>query len=89
MTAVPNKHFLVASDFDQTLSFNVSGQVLSELIGASRFEEKVEGLAGINLSSRAASSPISSAMIPSSAACAASISRRRDVASACARTFPS
>ena len=50
MTAVPNKHFLVASDFDQTLSFNDSGQVLSELIGASRFEEKVEGLAGINLS---------------------------------------
>ena len=39
------KHFLVASDFDQTLSFNDSGAVLSELIGASRFEEKVAGLA--------------------------------------------
>ena len=43
------KHFLVASDFDQTLSFNDSGQVLGELIGATRFQEKVEGLAGSNL----------------------------------------
>ena len=33
----PVKHFLVASDFDQTLSHNDSGLVLSELIGASRF----------------------------------------------------
>ena len=32
-----DKHFLVASDFDQTLSFNDSGLVLSELIGASGF----------------------------------------------------
>jgi HAD superfamily phosphoserine phosphatase-like hydrolase len=43
------KHFLVASDFDQTLSFNDSGVVLSELIGAGSFEEKVEGLALSNL----------------------------------------
>ena len=43
------KHFLVASDFDKTLSFNDSGVVLSELLGASRFEEKVEGLARTNL----------------------------------------
>jgi len=43
------KHYLFASDFDQTLSFNDSGKVLSELIGASGFEEKVEGLARINL----------------------------------------
>ena len=41
--------FLVASDFDQTLSFNDSGVVLSELIGASDFQRKVEGLARINL----------------------------------------
>ena len=46
---VPTKHFLVASDFDQTLSFNDSGVVLSELIGASGFEEKVAGLARSNL----------------------------------------
>jgi phosphoserine phosphatase len=43
------KHFLVASDFDQTLSFNDSGLVLSELIGASGFEQKVDGLARSNL----------------------------------------
>ena len=43
------RHFLIASDFDQTLSFNDSGAVLSELIGASSFEEKVAGLARTNL----------------------------------------
>src|ERR671915_1816061 len=43
------KHFLVASDFDQTLSFNDSGLILSELIGASNFPSKVEGLARSNL----------------------------------------
>jgi HAD superfamily phosphoserine phosphatase-like hydrolase len=43
------KHFLLASDFDQTLSFNDSGVVLSELIGASGFQEKVAGLARSNL----------------------------------------
>src|SRR5689334_25223561 len=43
------RHFLVASDFDQTLSFNDSGLVLSELIGATRFEEKVAGLARSHL----------------------------------------
>jgi HAD superfamily phosphoserine phosphatase-like hydrolase len=48
-TAPVNKHFLVASDFDQTLSFNDSGVVLSELIGASSFQEKVAGLASSNL----------------------------------------
>src|SRR5512132_3258471 len=43
------KHFLVASDFDQTLSFNDSGLVLSQMIGASGFQEKVAGLARTNL----------------------------------------
>jgi phosphoserine phosphatase len=43
------RHFLVAADFDQTLSFNDSGLVLSELIGATGFEEKVAGLARSNL----------------------------------------
>ena len=46
--AIP-RHYLLASDFDQTLSFNDSGLVLSELIGASRFQEKVSGLARTNL----------------------------------------
>ena len=43
------RHFLVASDFDQTLSFNDSGLVLSELLGAHGFQEKVDGLARSNL----------------------------------------
>jgi phosphoserine phosphatase len=43
------KHFLLVSDFDQTLSFNDSGLVLSELLGAPGFQEKVAGLARSNL----------------------------------------
>jgi phosphoserine phosphatase len=43
------KHFLLASDFDQTLSFNDSGFVLSELLGLTGFRERVEGLAKSNL----------------------------------------
>lgn len=42
-------NYLVASDFDQTLSFNDSGVVLSELLGLSNFAEKVSGLTKINL----------------------------------------
>jgi len=50
MTAARHpRHFLVASDFDQTLSFNDSGLVLSELIGVTGFQEKVDGLAHSNL----------------------------------------
>ena len=45
----PVEHFLLASDFDQTLSFNDSGVVLSELIGVPGFQQKVEGLAHTNL----------------------------------------
>jgi HAD superfamily phosphoserine phosphatase-like hydrolase len=48
-TASSKRHFLVASDFDQTLSFNDSGLILSELIGAAEFERKVAGLARSNL----------------------------------------
>jgi len=47
--AVGERHYLLASDFDQTLSFNDSGHVLSELIGAQDFDSKVAGLAGTNL----------------------------------------
>jgi len=43
------KHYLLASDFDQTLSFNDSGIILSELLGASGFEQKVEGLSRMHL----------------------------------------
>lgn len=41
--------YLLASDFDQTLSFNDSGVVLAELIGVQGFHDKVRGLAQINL----------------------------------------
>ena len=43
------KHYMLASDFDQTLSFNDSGHVLAELLGVSDFEHKVAGLARSNL----------------------------------------
>jgi 2-hydroxy-3-keto-5-methylthiopentenyl-1-phosphate phosphatase len=43
------KQFLLASDFDQTLSFNDSGVALSELIGFKGFHEKVKGLSEMNL----------------------------------------
>jgi 2-hydroxy-3-keto-5-methylthiopentenyl-1-phosphate phosphatase len=43
------KQFLFVSDFDQTLSFNDSGLVLSKLIGVSGFEERVRGLSDIHL----------------------------------------
>jgi phosphoserine phosphatase len=43
------KRYLVASDFDQTLSFNDSGRVLSEILGIPGFDEKVSGLAKANL----------------------------------------
>ncbi len=43
------KHYLVASDFDQTLSFNDSGTVLSEVLGTNGFREKVAGLSRLNL----------------------------------------
>src|SRR5712692_8108596 len=45
------KHYLFASDFDRTLSFNDSGYVLSELLGipTEEFERKAAGMARLNL----------------------------------------
>lgn len=43
------KQYLLASDFDQTLSFNDSGIVLSELLGVNGFLERVQGLARIHM----------------------------------------
>lgn len=43
------RHYLLASDFDQTLSFNDSGIVLSDLLGIRGFQERVAGLARSNL----------------------------------------
>ena len=51
MPKKPLKHYLFASDFDQTLTFNDTGYVLSELIGISveEFERKTKGMAKLNL----------------------------------------
>lgn len=51
---MPNKsrkHYLFASDFDQTLTFNDTGYVLSELVGipVEEFERKIKGMAKLNL----------------------------------------
>ena len=43
------KAYLLISDFDQTLSFNDSGLVLSELLGIQGFGERVAGLSNIHL----------------------------------------
>src|SRR5687768_9250239 len=47
--ALPGRHFLIAADFDQTLSLDDSGQVLADVIGAPGFRERVDGLAASNL----------------------------------------
>ena len=45
------KRYILASDFDQTLSFNDSGYVLAELIGipGQEFERRIHGMARLNL----------------------------------------
>jgi len=43
------REYLLVSDFDQTLSFNDSGIVLSELLGIPGFNERIAGLANIHL----------------------------------------
>src|SRR6266542_2301439 len=48
-TSHPARPYLLASDFDQTLSFHNTGFVLSELLGVSGFQEKVAGLSHIPL----------------------------------------
>ncbi|MGA9527951.1 MAG: haloacid dehalogenase-like hydrolase [Terriglobales bacterium] len=51
MASNNRKHYLFASDFDQTLTFNDTGYVLSELVGISlqEFERKTKGMAQLNL----------------------------------------
>src|SRR5215472_6733870 len=51
MTETALKRYIFASDFDQTLSFNDSGYVLSEMLGipADEFERKAVGMARLNL----------------------------------------
>jgi 2-hydroxy-3-keto-5-methylthiopentenyl-1-phosphate phosphatase len=49
MLQLEPKDFLFVSDFDQTLSFNDSGVVLSEMLDIPSFRERIEGLADIHL----------------------------------------
>src|SRR6266699_5181861 len=51
MNDVARKPYIFASDFDQTLTFNDSGYVLSELVGipTDEFERKSTGMARLNL----------------------------------------
>src|SRR5450759_409710 len=51
MVSKYRKHYLFASDFDQTLTFNDTGYVLSEQLGISvaEFERKAKGMAKLNL----------------------------------------
>jgi HAD superfamily phosphoserine phosphatase-like hydrolase len=49
MEKIPSKRYLMASDFDQTLSFNDSGFMLAELLGIPDFESRVAGLSRIHL----------------------------------------
>jgi HAD superfamily phosphoserine phosphatase-like hydrolase len=51
MSDKPIKRYIFASDFDQTLSFNDSGYVLSEMLGIStdEFARKAGGMAQLNL----------------------------------------
>ena len=50
------KHYLFVSDFDQTLTFNDSGYVLSEIVGipTEESERKAAGMAKLNLVQRGA-----------------------------------
>lgn len=51
MTEKLVKRYLFASDFDQTLTFNDSGYVLSEMLGipTEEFERRAQGMAKLNL----------------------------------------
>lgn len=51
MSEKPLKHYLFASDFDQTLTFNDSGYVLSEILDVpiEEFKRRAAGMAKINL----------------------------------------
>ena len=49
MNGAITRHYLVACDFDQTLSFNDSGIILSELLGVAHFQQKVAGLSYVHL----------------------------------------
>ena len=49
MNTKKSVRYLVASDFDQTLSFNDSGHVLGEIIGLKDFDSRVKALSSTHL----------------------------------------
>src|SRR5437764_12289626 len=51
MTEKLAKRYIFASDFDQTLTFDDTGYVLSEMVGipTSEFERRAQGMAKLNL----------------------------------------
>ena len=49
MAKQPKRQYLLASDFDQTLSFNDSGFVLAEILGIGDYGKRVDGLSESNL----------------------------------------
>lgn len=49
MRTAVQRRFLLASDFDQTLSFNDSGDALAEILGVADYGRKIEALAQSNL----------------------------------------
>lgn len=46
---IGRREYLLVSDFDQTLSYDDSGEVLSELLGITDFQRRVSGLSDIHL----------------------------------------
>jgi 2-hydroxy-3-keto-5-methylthiopentenyl-1-phosphate phosphatase len=46
---IGRREYLLVSDFDQTLSYDDSGEVLSELLGITDFRRRVSGLSEIHL----------------------------------------
>lgn len=47
-TSHPARQYVLARDFDHTLSFHDTGLVLSELLGVAGFQVKVAGLSYLN-----------------------------------------
>ena len=74
MRRTMTRKLLLASDFDQTLSFNDSGVVLSELVGFHSFHDNVKGLADIKLVQQGAELSYLILHDPNFAACASSTS---------------
>jgi hypothetical protein len=81
------QQMLLVSDFDQTLSFNDSGIVLSEMLGITGFEQRVSGLAEIHMLQQGGELPyLLLHAIPSTGGFAGSICGKSESASASRRT---